>query len=143
MKKTLSAPVTTFVFKFFFSFIWIGGFGAGTIMLFLSGQDEKWGFLLAWLAGSFFIYNFCVKLKRVGIDEKFLYISNYIKTISVPLSDISEIRENLFINLHPIFIRFKYNTFFGQEIMFSPKGYYFFRQHPIVRELRALVQKIG
>jgi hypothetical protein len=57
------------------------------------------------------------------------------------LSEIDEIRENLFINLHPIFIKFKNDTIFGNKILFTPKGLYLFRRHPIVQELRDMVQK--
>ena len=141
MRRTISSTFVTFVFKFVFSTVWIGGFGLGTIMLFLSGQDQKWPFLIAWIIGSFFIYNFCIKLKFVEIDDDYLYISNYVKKIKVPLLEVVEIRENLFINLHPIFIRFKNDTIFGGQIMFAPKGLYVFRRHPIVQELRNMVQK--
>jgi len=113
----------------------------GTIMLFLSGQDEKWEFLIVWIIGSFFIYNFCIKLKLVEIDDNCIYISNYAKKINVPLSAIDQIRENFFINLHPILIKFKNDTDFGKKIIFTPKGLYIFRRHPIVQELRDMVQK--
>jgi len=141
MRRTISSTLVTFVFKFVFSTLWIGGFGLGTIMLFLSGQDEKWAFLIVWIVGSFFIYNFCVKLKFVEIDDNCLYISNYVKKIKVHLSEVDEIRESLFINLHPILIRFKNDTIFGNKILFTPKGLYIFRGHPIVQELRDMVQK--
>ena len=141
VRRTISSTLFTFVFKFIFSTLWIGGFGLGTIMLFLSRQDEKWTFLIAWIIGSFFIYSFCVKLKLVEIDDKCIYISNYVKKINVCLSEIDEIRENLFTNLHPIFIRFKNDTIFGNNILFTPKGLYIFRRHPIVHELRDIVQK--
>ena len=141
MRRTISSTLVTFVFKFVFSIVWIGGFGFGTIMLFLSGQDQKWTFLIAWIIGSFFIYNFCIKLKFVEIDDNYLYISNYVTKIKVHLSEVAEIRENVFVNLHPIFIRFKNDTLFGDQVMFAPKGLYVFRRHPIVQELRDMVQK--
>jgi hypothetical protein len=141
MKRTISSPFVTFVFKFIFSTLWIGGFGLGTIMLFVSGQDGKWSFLIAWIIGAFFIYNFCVKLKLVEIDDNCVHISNYVKKTSLRLSEIDEIRENLFINLHPILIKFKNDTIFGNKILFTPKGSYIFRRHPIVQELRDMVQK--
>jgi len=112
----------------------------GTIILFVSGQDQKWPFLILWIIGSFIIYDFCIKLKFVETDDNYLYISNYVKKIKVHLSEVAEIRETLFINL-PIFIRFKNDTIFGGQIMFAPKGLYVFRRHPIVQELRDMVQK--
>ncbi len=141
MKKTLSATFTTFVFKFIFSTLWIGGFGLGTLMLFIAGQDEKWTFLIAWVVGSFFIYGSCVRLKVVQIDDKFLYISNFRKEISMPISEIANVAESYLINLHPIFISFKNKTAFGKTIMFTPKGFYLRMRHPIANELRDIVNK--
>ena len=140
MRRTISSTLVTFVCKFVFSIVWIGGFGLGTIILFVSGQDQKWPFLILWIIGSFIIYDFCIKLKFVETDDNYLYISNYVKKIKVHLSEVAEIRETLFINL-PIFIRFKNDTIFGGQIMFAPKGLYVFRRHPIVQELRDMVQK--
>jgi hypothetical protein len=139
MKKTISAPFVTFVYKFIFSTIWIGGFGFGTIMLFFTEQDDKWFFLVAWLIGSFVIYNLCVKLKVVETDGNCIYISNYVKKISVNLSEINEIKDNCFIGPRLIFIIFKNDTIFGNKILFTPKGFYSFRRHPIVEELRNMV----
>jgi len=121
--------------------MWIGGFGLGTVMLFITAQDKKWTFLIAFLISSFFIYNYCVRLKVVQIDEKFIYISNFRKKISMPISEIAGVAENYFINLHPIFITFKNGTAFGKTILFTPKGFYLRRQHPIANELREMVNK--
>ena len=141
MKKTLSSPLLTFFQKFIFAPIWIGGFGFGVLGLLKTGREEGWGFLIAWIVGSIFIYFYSIRLKKVQIDEQNIYISNYIKSISVPISAISRIDENIFLSGHPIFIKLKDKTPLGKVIVFNPKGGYYFRSHPVADELRSIIKK--
>ncbi len=80
----------------------------------------------------------CVPLKRVQIDDETLYISNYIRTIAVPFSEIESIKENKLFSTHPIWITLRNPTAFGKTIMFSPSWCPPFSSHPIVDELRRL-----
>jgi hypothetical protein len=77
----------------------------------------------------------CVPLKRVQIEDETLHISNYIKSIAVPLSEIESIREIKSFSTHPIWITFKSPTDFGKKIMFMPTWCLPFTSHPIVDEL--------
>lgn len=76
-------------------------------------------------------------LKRVRIDQEFLYVSNYRREIALPLSSIDAVTENRWINLHPVTIHLRVPTAFGQKITFMPKGLVFgWSSHPVVEELR-------
>ena len=145
--KTLSSA-QTFLMKVLFPAVWISGFGLGTLWLWLGTMhgkngalppDEmKWQFLLAWIAGSAFILWGCAGLKRVRMDSVNLYISNYLREISVPLTMISDVTENRWINIHPGTIHFRNATRFGQKVTFMPTIRLFglWSSHPVVTELR-------
>jgi hypothetical protein len=138
--------------KFIFPPLWSGGFGAGTIALFLGafhGQNDapapdwmKWQFLAMWIAGSAFIWWGCVRLKKVQVDDSALYVTNYLKEICIPFDQVRSVTENAWINIHPITIHFHESTPFGDRIVFMPmrRWYWPWRSHPIVVELRGLAQ---
>ncbi len=137
--------------KFVFPVLWIGGFGFGTAMLFRAGDrfgdrapppDMKWLFLAGLVVGSVFIYWSCVRLVRVVMTDRELRISNYRREIVVPLSDVDEVTENRWVNIHPVTIRFVRRTDFGHRIVFMPtvRPFAVFSSHPIVAELRAAVE---
>lgn len=139
-KKTISSDLT-FFYKFIFTIAWIGGFGYGTFGSLLSQHDDS--ILVVWLLGSLFLYWGCARLKYIAIDKNNIYISNFIRTIKVPLHEIDKISENAFINIHPVWISFKTTTRFGRKIMFMPK--FIFRvlpfcSHPVVKELCELAK---
>jgi hypothetical protein len=135
--------------KFLFPTFWIGLFGAGTAMLWIGGFDGakappplemKWVFLLAWIAGSTMMWFLCARNKRVEIDDSFIYVSNYVREISVPLDQIETVSENRWMNPRQVAIRFHSDTGFGQTIQFIPKTRFFgfWSSHPVVAELRGL-----
>ena len=146
--RTLSSA-QTFVMKFVFPVIWIGAFTVATLSLFLSpnswhGADGappdpelKWFFLFAMLAGTAFIWWACVRLKRVRIDARALYISNYSTEMVVPLTNVAEVTENRWVNIHPVSIRFHSATEFGSQVTFMPKSrwFAFWSSHPVVDEI--------
>jgi len=154
VRRTISSA-QTFIAKFIFPIIWISGFAAMTLVLFLGGggfQDTsgnppapemKWWFLLATIGGSAFIYWFCIRLKRVALDSGHLYVSNYQREITIPLRDIEEVTENRWINIHPVTVHFFRETEFGTAIVFMPtvRWFAFLSSHPIVKELRAAAER--
>src|SRR5882672_3550562 len=84
--RSLSSQLT-FLMKFVFPAVWIGGFAIGTLVLFFSsalqGRDGeppdpglKWIFLGITCAGTVFLWWICMRLKCVRMDDKALYISN-------------------------------------------------------------------
>jgi hypothetical protein len=103
-------------------------------------DDMKLQFLIMWIVGSALILAFCAGLKRVRVDENFLYVSNYLREISVPLDLIIEVTEIRWLNIHPVAIYFRDATEFGRKITFMPttRIFGFFSSHPVVSELRGL-----
>ncbi len=139
MSRTISSSMTV-IYKFVFPTVWIGGFVAGTVAMFIADMPQKWHFLGALILGGSIIGWLCVPLKRVEIDGAELVVSNFFRTIRVPLLDISRVTENVLINIHPVWIYFSSPTEFGTKILFMPtsRWFAFFSSHPIVGELRSL-----
>ena len=134
--------------KIVFPGFWISMWGFVTVMMFLRGVEDadpaaKWICLFAWVVGSAFIYWSSIRLKEVSVDDNFLYVSNYLKEISIPLSDIYDVTENVWVNIHPITIHLKSPSEFGDKIVFMPKTRFFalFSSHPVVKELKVLARK--
>lgn len=152
--RTLSSA-QTFLMKAIFPPLWIGGFVAATLSLFLApdfwdGADGgppdtrlRWVFLLVTVAGTVFIRRTCIPLKRVRMDEKTLYISNYSREIVVPLANVAEVTENRWLNIHPVTITFHSDTDFGPRVVFMPtrRWFAFWSSHPVVDEIRAAVRR--
>ncbi len=145
MKRTISSS-QTFIMKVLFPLVWITGFGIGTLTMFINPSNDtdamKWQFLFGWIIGSAVIFLLGVRLKKVSIDGSSLYISNYLKEISVPLADIERVTENVWINIHPVTIHLKSSSEFGGSILFMPKARFggWFSSHPVVAELRELAK---
>ena len=145
----------TFIMKVLFPILWIGGFAAATLSLFLSpdswhgaeggGADAetKWTFLAVTIAGSFFIWWTCVRLKRIRMDDRALYISNYLREIVVPLGNVAEVTENRWINIHPVTLVLHTETEYGSRVVFMPKvrWFAFWSSHPVVEEVRKAVAR--
>ena len=145
--RTLSSAQTFFM-KLVFPILWISMFGAGTLGLWsgvLLGRAGagaptwmKWQFLAIWVAGSAFILWSCASLKRVRIDREFLYNANDRREIMVPLRSVEAGTENRWINIHPVTVRFRVPTEFGQQIKFMPTvRFWGWSTHPVVDELRS------
>ena len=152
--RTLSSA-QTFLMKVLFPPLWIGGFAIATAIFFLipglvhdagggpPDPDSKWFFLFATIAGTAFIWWLCIPLKRVRMDDRALYISNYSTEIAVPLRNVARVSENRWINIHPITIEFHAETEFGPRIVFMPKArwFAFWSSHPVVQEIRTAVDR--
>ena len=147
MIRTISSGLT-FFYKFIFTPIWITGFGFGTIAMFWRGSvpgksNNDLVFPVAWIIGSLFLLWGCGRLKRVRLDDKALYISNFIQEIEVPLREVSDISENRWINIHPITLIFKNRTQFGSSVVFMPKARFsIFSSHPVVAEIREAISRV-
>jgi hypothetical protein len=100
----------------------------------------KLQFLVIWIVGAAFILWACAGLKRVRVDSKSLYVSNYLREITIPLSMIEDITEIRWVNIHPVTIYFRNVTEFGQRITFMPITRFFglWSSHPVVAELKLL-----
>ena len=83
----------------------------------------------------------CAPLKRVWLEGMTLHVSNYLREIAVPVAAIDQVTESLWINIHPVTIRFNRTTPFGDSIVFMPKARLFalWSPHPVVAELEQLM----
>lgn len=146
MLRTISSAQTSFL-KLVLPAVWIGGFGLAAALLFRSGDhlgdrpppDTNWVLLAALAITGVSIYLWGVRLKRVVMTNGELRISNYRREIIVPFSEIAEVTENRWVNVHPVTVQFVHRTGFGHRIVFMPKARLFalFSSHPIVGELRS------
>ena len=106
----------------------------------------KFAFLALWMVGTTLVLWFSAGLKRVRMDARQLYVSNYIREISVPFSEIIDVRQNRWINYRPITIYFRDATEFGGKATFIPKWriqLLFWRTDPVVSELKQLAGLAG
>jgi hypothetical protein len=134
----------TYVMKVIFPIVWIGGFGAGTAVMWAGNgapDQMKWTFLAALIAGSLSTWWICVPLKKVSVDGGMLYVSNYLKEIALPLDIIERVSENRWINIRPVTLYFRRSTDFGNKIVFMPKTRIMWpwSSHPVVDEIRRMV----
>ncbi len=154
-ERTLSSA-WTFWMKFVFPAIWISGFGIVAILISFGGLNDrsntmpppqtKFVFLGTWILVTTLVLRISAGLKRVRMDDRQLYVSNYIREISVPFSEITDVRQNRWINSRPITIYFRDATEFGGKATFMPKWrmqLLFWRTDPVVSELRQLAGLAG
>ncbi len=89
------------------------------------------------------VYFGLVRLMAVSRDNDYFYVSNYFKTIKIPVSSLKEVNETWMINIHPIRLTFNNQTDFGDTIMFMPSFDLFasFGLHPLTKELRKLLNQ--
>ena len=137
--ETVSSSLT-FFYKFIFTSVWSGGFGLGTVVMFLKHKPQAMQFAVAWAIGTAFLLLTCARLKRVKFDGASLVISNYRHDITVPVSEIADVRQNRFINLRPVTITFRKKTPFGRVVTFMPRvSHKLFSEDDIVTRQRSLV----
>ena len=144
MSRQLSSA-QTFLVKFIPPAIWIGGFGFISVGRLFSKREDlgsSLGSFLLWLVMSAFIYWTCARLKKVSVDDHNLYVSNYFREIAIPLSYITQVTENVWINHEPVTVHLQFSTEFGDTIVFMPKTrmFHLFSEHPVVGELRSLAR---
>ena len=148
MRPRTISSMQTFVMKFIFPALWIGGFTLFTLSLFLRpatapDAEMKWVFLLVTLVGGIFISRFCVRLKRVVLDDTALLVSNYRQELTIPLQDVERVSELRWVNIHPVTIHLLRPSEFGDRIVFIPTFRIFSwgSRHPVVDELREAVTR--
>lgn len=131
----------TFFYKFIFPPIWIGASGLGLMKAGFGAPARAWPIVLVgWIVAIGFVYWSCARVKRVSIDEQFLYVSNYFNEIAIPFSDIGDVTQNPWSNNQHVTIRFKVPNEFGGAIVFMPRFRFFpfAGRHPVVDRLKQL-----
>ena len=145
----------TFLFSRLFPVVWIGGFGFGTLQLLINPETTYyngvrggappglgWLMLAAWIIGSTLALGLAWGLKRVRLVGDTLEVSNYLRTNSIPLDEVVEVRQRVFPHFGSITLELNRETRFGTRITFIPRGKrarWFGEEGPMVRELKELV----
>ena len=143
MRTRLSSIQTIFV-KIIFPTIWTILFGE-VVGAGAQQAGPNFGLLLFWIAGAVLMWWQCARLKVVHVDDNFLYVSNFLKEIAIPLSDICDVTENRWSNVHPVTIHLASPSEFGNKIIFMPtqRMFAFFTPHPVVGEIKRLARLNG
>ncbi len=121
----VSTSLTIFL-KLFIPTFWIVFFGIFTIAVWLTDEtigplsfiSFKIGLTAFFLFGIFMLYLVLMRLKRVEMDDEFIYVTNYFKTFRYPYHNIKKIRESDFLILKTVRIFFKEKGYFGKSIFF-------------------------
>jgi hypothetical protein len=121
--RTISAGYT--LLAKVFAVLWIAGFGAGTLAMFVLGSTgtttRAFQFLLLWLLGSAFLLWSVGPLKKVSIAGHALRVSNYLRAAFIPMHQISGVSDmSLLPNLQVIVVHFRSASRFGEKIIFAP-----------------------
>ena len=138
--SSFATPISKFICPILVTVL----FGGMTLSS-IAKNEEGWLVLLvAWIVLSLMMYWGGICLKWVAFDDENIYISNYLKMISVPLADIERVKQHFFVSTYPVSITFGHETDFGRKIFLMPKFYpgsIFFMSHPFVEDLRSLVEE--
>lgn len=147
--ERVSTRLTVFL-KFFFPTIWIVFFGTLTLIILvsdnivISGYSQSMFRLLVlafFLTGTGFLYYAFMSLKRVDMDNQYMYVTNYLKAFKYPFHNVASIREKDFILFKAVTVIFREEGSFGKRITFltSPNFYKFLAANPgVARSLGLL-----
>jgi hypothetical protein len=152
-KRNISSAQTFFV-KFFVPVLHAtAGLGAW-FFLFVGDPQGRHGspslftrilFPTLWCLWTPSILRLCVLLKRVAIDDKALYVSNYRREIRIPFTAVSSISESVRQNGHLVTILFE-PPIEWKRIVLLPKmpatfaAAFSIAPHPVVGEIRTAAE---
>lgn len=146
MKKTQISSNATILLKFIVPSIFYLAFTFAIAGLITEGKYAgalSASFVL--VIFGLFIYMAFVRLKHVSIDDEYVFISNYFKTIKISFSELESVSDLSFGgNYQPIFIHFKKRTDFGYSIIFinTCTRYFNFSEQSITKELSIKIKSI-
>ncbi|MFN7117301.1 MAG: hypothetical protein ACK4TA_10915 [Saprospiraceae bacterium] len=136
--QRISTNLTLF-YKFFIPTFYLAFFGAFTILSFSLRSIPLFGrFIIVglFLASAVFFYFTLLRLKRVEIDEQFIYVTNYFKHYRYSLDSIEKIVERDFLVFRTATIHLHQAGSFGKKMFFVPSGSLyndFWKNHPNLR----------
>lgn len=124
--QRVSSSATLFL-KFFIPTFWMVFFGAFAVALFISPNLHsgaipmnvmKMGIVIFFLLGTLALYWALMRLKRVELDEDFVYVTNYFKTFRYPYHNIEKMEESDYLFFRSMHIHLKEPGNFGKKITF-------------------------
>jgi len=143
MKRKLSSDWT-----YFEKWVGLPVFGGAAIFLivqliryFREVEAGTFLFFAVWLTGAFAACRYGWKNKHVSVDEQFLYATNYLKEIAIPLSEMESVKYFGLGNIRTVTVHLKSRSEFGRSIKFNPLYHSFFGidEPPVVDELRRII----
>lgn len=126
-KPTHVSSNWTLFLKIFFPVFWGVFFGLTTLAFLFSSEAYIGGMSInkfRLLMFSFFctgmavMYFSLMQLKRVEVDNDFVYISNYMKTARYPFHNIEKMEETSYLISKVVHIYFKTPGIFGKKSIF-------------------------
>jgi len=144
MIRVISSPFT-FILKFLFPAVWIAVGLYGLLVRLVHQQfDGGFFFICLWLAVSLLIFGLGLfPLKKVSLGDDALLVSNFIREVDIPLSEIEQVEAVGFGWFHwtmpRIIIKLKSYSLFGKRIQLRP-GYYF---KDVIDDLNKAVERKG
>jgi hypothetical protein len=118
----------TLFYRLFLPIFWIVFFGAFTLAVFITNRElygeipgnyMRLGSALFYITGVVVIYFTLMRLKRVEMDDQFVFVTNYLKHYRYPWHNIESIHEQSFLFLKLVTITFKESGSFGKKIVFA------------------------
>ncbi len=138
----------TLALVLFVPVFWTAFFGAFTIAIWayrfdyygnVPGMALRVGMLLFMLSGLLFFYFTVWRLKRVEVDEEFLYVTNYFRHVRYPFHQINSISIRNWRLFRTIHVGLKAPGSFGRRFVFIPTGRVFEEFARQNEELRRLI----
>jgi len=119
----------TLFFKFFIPVIWIVFFGAFTITALslrysyvanIPAATFRIAVVVFYLGGIAFLYWAFLRLKRVEMDEHFVYVTNYFKTFRYPYHNVERLTYNNYLIGRSATLHLREPGQFGSKMTFIP-----------------------
>ncbi len=128
----------TLLYKFFIPTFFLAFFGAFTLISFTLGMPLLARVIIvAIFLGSAALFYFTVlQLKRVEIDEQFIYVTNYFKHFRYSLDSVEKIVERDLLLFRIATIHLHQAGSLGRKLVFVPSGSLyneFWNNHPELR----------
>ena len=124
---TRISSAATLFFAVFLPVFWLVFFGSLIAGLFLVNIEDldgtffqfmRWIFLVLFIVFAILIYRTILKLRRIDADEHYIYVSNYLRTIRIPYTQIDSLQsKSLSIRLLGK-INLSHKGYFGSSITF-------------------------
>lgn len=152
--QRISSNATLFL-KIFIPVVWTVFFGAFSIAVwmvdvpFFGPVPALWmklGLGIFLLLGFLFFYLTSFQLKRVELDELYVYASNYFKTYRYPYHNVEKITERDLALFHVVSIHLKVPGKFGKRLTFlldEPMFQDFLAKYPEVAVTIAELKLVG
>lgn len=126
MRTNVSSSLTLFM-KIIIPVFWGVFFGTLTLAFlladhvavsFMSMRNFRIFMLAFFLLGMLFLYWAVMRLKRVEMDEHFIYVSNYFKHYKYPFHNVEKIVESDYLMFRSMHVHFKEAGYFGEKVSF-------------------------